>query len=74
MNMLSTITASQPTTYQAAIATAARRAAHSYFDQHILTDAERGYITIDEGDYGALPDHIVERIVMTVPGVLTDEY
>ena len=60
--------------YFAAVASAERRALHSYFDQHVVADDEAGYITIDEGDYGALPMTIIDRIVHSVPGGLLDEY
>ena len=30
-------------------------------------------IAIDEGDYPSLPDHLIERIVHTVPGALIDD-
>ena len=40
--------------FVAALDQAHARAFHSYFTQYILTD-EAGYITVDEGDYGALP-------------------
>src|SRR3546814_6169686 len=45
----------------AAIANAERRALHSSFDQHVVADEEAGYITIDEGDYGALPMRLIDR-------------
>lgn len=60
--------------YLATLADAERRARHSIFDQHVIEDADRGYITIDEGDYPTLPGHIIERIVHTVAGKLSDEY
>lgn len=60
--------------YLAAIANAERRARYSPFDQHVIKDIEHGYIAIDEGDYPALPDHLIERIVYTLAGTLIDEY
>jgi hypothetical protein len=59
--------------YHAAMANAERRARHSPFDQHVISDNELGYIAIDEGDYPALPDHLIERIVYTVTGALFDQ-
>lgn len=50
------------------------RSFHSYFNQYILTDFERGYIVVDEGDYGALPQHLVDRIVDSVPSQMLDEF
>ena len=47
---------------------------HSYFNQYILTDFERGYIVIDEGDYGALPPQLMDRVIDSVPGRMSDEY
>lgn len=59
--------------FLAALRSAERRAASSYFDQHVLEDGEQGYVTIDEGDYAELPQMLIERIVHTVPGALIDE-
>lgn len=59
--------------YMAAIATAERRALHSFFDQHIIEE-DGQYFSIDEGDYGALPMRIVDRVVYTVPGGMADEW
>src|SRR3546814_1535146 len=55
MQIISTSAAADNAAFFAAIANAERRALHSYFDQHVVADEEAGYITIDEGDYGALP-------------------
>lgn len=52
---------------------AQRRAASSYYDQHVIDDGEQGYVAIDEGDYGLLPQALIERIIHTVPGGLIDE-
>ncbi len=60
--------------YVAALDTAHRRALHSSFNQHIITDTELGYIAIDEGDYGALTQRLSDRVVHTVLGKLLDEY
>ena len=49
------------------------RALHSYFTQYVLIDDEAGYIAIDEGDYGALPQRLKDRVIDTVPGQLSDE-
>lgn len=50
------------------------RSFHSYFNQYILTDFERGYIVIDEGDYGALPKQLMDRVVDSVPSKMHDEF
>lgn len=59
--------------FVAALDRAHARSQHSYFTQYVLIDAEAGYITIDEGDYGALPMHLMDRVIDSVPGHLTDE-
>ena len=59
--------------YVAALDRAHARSYHSYFNQHVLTDADASYITIDEGDYGALPVLLAERVIETVPSKLCDE-
>ena len=73
MQIITTIAGTDTAAYLAAIACAERRALHSYFDQHVIEDEGR-YITIDEGDYGALPMQIIDRVVYTVPSGLDDEY
>jgi len=58
----------------AAMDKANARAQHSYFTQYVLTDSEAGYVTIDEGDDGALPDRLMARVVDAVPGRFSDEF
>lgn len=60
--------------YLAAVACAERRALHSFFDQHVIEDGNDGFIAIDEGDYDALPMGIIDRVVHTVPGGMSDEF
>ncbi len=74
MQMISTIATTDNTAFFTAITNAERRARSSYFDQHVIADDEVGYITIDEGDYGALPMALIDRIVHSVPGGLLDEF
>ena len=66
--------ASSICSYFEALEVAERRALHSYFDQHIIEDEELGYITLDEGDYCALPAHLAVRVVHTVHGIMLDEF
>ena len=58
----------------AAVTCAESRARRSYFDQHVIEDGELGYLSIDEGDYGALSPAMIDRIVYTAQGGLLDEY
>ena len=58
----------------AALDQAHARSLHSYFTQYVLTDGEAGYIAVDEGDYGALPKAMLDRVIDTVPGRLSDEF
>ena len=60
--------------YFAAVARAERRARASYFDQHVIEDDEAGYLAIDEGDYGALSQPMIDRIVYTAQGGMIDEF
>lgn len=60
--------------FVAALDQAHARSFHSYFTQYILSDEEAGYIAVDEGDYGALPKALLERVIETVPGRLSDEF
>ena len=66
--------ANDQTAFVTALDCAHRRAQHSCFNQHIIADAERGYIAIDEGDYGALSQQMMDRVIQTIPGALLDEY
>jgi hypothetical protein len=59
--------------FVAALDQAHARAFHSYFTQYVLTDGD-GYIAVDEGDYGALPKAMLDRVVDTVPSKLSDEF
>lgn len=59
--------------YIAALDQAHARSYHSFFNQYVLTDDEGGFITVDEGDYGALAPRLYDRIVETVPSKLSDE-
>ena len=68
-----TYQADQPA-FVAALDQAHARAFHSYFTQYVLLDGEGGYIAVDEGDYGALPKVLLDRVVDTVPGKLNDEF
>jgi hypothetical protein len=77
MNILTTIAAPTVTGQAALLAAldkAHARSQHSYFTQYILTDDEAGYIAIDEGDYGALPGHLMDRVVDSVPSHFSDEF
>ena len=60
--------------FVAALDQAHARSLHSYFTQYVLTDDEAGYIAVDEGDYGALPKAMLDRVIDTVPGRLSDEF
>ena len=51
---------SDSNSYFEALATAERRALHSFFDQHVVEDDDLGYFALDEGDYNALPAHLGE--------------
>lgn len=59
--------------FMAALDQAHARSFHSYFTQYVLTDDEAGYIAVDEGDYGALPAGMLDRVIDTVPSKLSDE-
>ncbi len=74
MQIISTLAAYDHAAFMAAVDCAERHALHSYFDQHVVEDAEKGYIVIDEGDYNALPMAIIDRVVHTVPGRMADEF
>ena len=60
--------------FVAALDQAHARSFHSYYTQYVLTDDEAGYIAVDEGDYGALPKAMLDRVIDTVRGRLSDEF
>jgi O-methyltransferase involved in polyketide biosynthesis len=60
--------------YRTALDCARARAQHSYFNQHIISDPEAGYLAIDEGDYCSLSTELAGRVIETVRGQLLDEY
>lgn len=74
MQTISTASHADTANYLAALAFAERRALHSFFDQHVIEDERGSYIAIDEGDYDALPMTLVDRVVHTVPGRMSDEF
>ena len=74
MQLHTSLAVADTNAYLAAVARAERRALHSYFDQHVLEEDEGSYVAIDEGDYGALPTRIIDRIVHTVPGAMHEDF
>jgi len=60
--------------YDAAIRTATMRAAHSFFDCNVIEDEDGSFRVIEEGDYNALPIHLIDRIVHTVQGQMADDF
>jgi hypothetical protein len=74
MQFNSTAAHADAASYLAALAFAERRALHSFFDQHVIEDVPGSYVAIDEGDYDALPMMLIDRVVHTVPGRMSDEY
>jgi hypothetical protein len=59
--------------FVAALDQAHARAYHSYFTQYVVIDEEAGYLAVDEGDYGALPARLMDRVVDMVPSKISDE-
>lgn len=60
--------------FVAALDQAHARSFHRYFTQYVLVDKDRGYVAVDEGDYDALPQTMMDRVVEAVPGKLSDEF
>jgi hypothetical protein len=67
------IPAFDPISYDAAVRSASNRAAHSFFDSHVIEVENGEFIVIDEGDYNALPMQLIDRIVYTAPGMMADD-
>ena len=74
LNIAAAGPAADQAAFIAALDQAHARSFHSYFTQYVLTDGEAGYIAVDEGDYGALPKALLDRVIDTVPGRLSDEF
>jgi hypothetical protein len=60
--------------FNEAVRRAEQRSYHSYFDTHVVEETNGTYSTIDEGDYGALPMQLIDRIYYTAQGRLADDY
>ncbi|ABD26627.1 hypothetical protein Saro_2188 [Novosphingobium aromaticivorans DSM 12444] len=74
LNIAAAGPAADQAAFVAALDQAHARSFHSYFTQYVLTDDEAGYIAVDEGDYGALPKAMLDRVIDTVRGRLSDEF
>ena len=59
--------------FVAALDQAHARSFHSYFTQYVLVDESAGYVAVDEGDYNALPQAMLDRVIEAVPSKLSDE-
>ena len=68
------IPAFDPISYDDAVRAATTRAQHSFFDQHVIEDDEGCFVAIVESDYTSLPQHLIDRIVHTVPGMMADDF
>ena len=60
--------------FVAALDQAHARSLHSYFTQYVLVDETAGYVAVDEGDYNALPQAMLDRVIEAVPSKLSDEF
>ena len=68
------IPAFDPISYDAAVRAATIRAQHSFFDSHVIENHDGSFSAIDEGDYDALPQDLIDRIVHSVPGMMADDF
>ena len=50
------------------------RAQHSFFDQHVIENHDGSFSATDEGDYNALSQDLIDRIVHSVPGMMADDF
>lgn len=60
--------------FNEAVRRAEQRSYHTYFDTHVIAEEDGTYATLDEGDYGALPMQVIDRIYYTAQGRMSDEY
>ena len=68
------IPAFDPISYDAAVRAATIRAQHSFFDSHVIENDDGSFSAIGEGDYNALPQDLIDRIVHSVPGMMADDF
>ena len=50
------------------------RSYHSFFDIHVIELDDGTYGIFEEGDYGVIPNYLIDSIVYTADGKLIDEY
>lgn len=60
--------------FAAALDRALERARYSAFDNHVVAQADGSFTVIDEGDWGALDQAIIDRICHTAPGRMSGLY
>lgn len=60
--------------YDAAVRAATIQAQHSFFDSHVIEDEFGSFLAINEGDYNALPQDLIDRIVYSIPGMMADDF
>lgn len=53
---------------------AERRSFHSFFDIHVIANEDGTYSLFEEGDYGAIPNHLIDSITYTADGKMSDEF
>lgn len=68
------IPAFDPISYDAAVRNATIRAQHSFFNSHVIENDDGSFSAIDEGDYNALPQDLIDRIAHSVPGMMADDF
>ena len=60
--------------FNEAVRRAEQRSYHTYFDTHVVQEDDGTFTTHDEGDYGALPMQVIDRIYYTAQGRMSDEF
>ena len=73
LNIAAAGPAADQAAFVAALDQAHARSFHSYFTQYVLVDESAGYVAVDEGDYNALPQAMLDRVIEAVPSKLSDE-
>ena len=74
LNIAAAGPAADQAAFVAALDQAHARSFHSYFTQYVLVDENAGYVAVDEGDYNALPQAMLDRVIEAVPSKLSDEF
>lgn len=74
VQLVTTAEAAQVMAMDDKILQAEQRSFHSFFDVHVIAKDDGSYSLFEEADYGELPTHLIDDIIYTAQGKMSDEY